>query len=76
MDTRYSGLATIYGWSLIKKHITFSEKCYTCRLENRSIWILSGPLVIYTLDKIYDPNSMTLAQAVLELFCSQACIGL
>ena len=32
--------------------------------------------VIYTLDKIYDPNIMTLAQAVLEIFCSQAYIGL
>ena len=27
--------------------------------------------VIYTLDTIYDSNSMTLAQAVLEIFCSQ-----
>ena len=32
--------------------------------------------VIYTLDTIYDPNIMTLAQAVLEEFCSQAYIGL
>ena len=31
--------------------------------------------VIYTLDTICDPNSMTLAQAVLEIFCSQASIG-
>ena len=29
---------------------------------------------IYTLDTIYDPNIMTLAQAVLEIFCSQASI--
>ena len=28
--------------------------------------------VIYTLDTIYDPNFMTLAQAVLEIVCSQA----
>ena len=32
-------------------------------------------LVIYTLDTISDANSMTLAQAVLEIFCSQASIG-
>ena len=32
--------------------------------------------VIYTLDTIYDPNILTLAQAVLEIFCSQAYIGL
>ena len=31
--------------------------------------------VIYTLDTIYDSNIMTLAQAVLEIFCSQASIG-
>ena len=30
--------------------------------------------VIYTLDIIYDPNIMTLADAVLEIFCSQALI--
>ena len=30
--------------------------------------------VIYTLDTIYDPNIMFLAQAVLEIFCSQASI--
>ena len=30
----------------------------------------------YTLDTISDQNSMTLAQAVLEIFCSQASIGL
>ena len=32
--------------------------------------------VISTLDTICDPNIMTLAQAVLEIFCSQASIGL
>ena len=32
--------------------------------------------VIYTLDTICDPNIMTLAQAVLEIFCSQTSIGL
>ena len=32
--------------------------------------------VIYILDTIYDPNFITLAQAVLEIFCSQASIGL
>ena len=32
--------------------------------------------VIYTLDTICDPNIMTLAEAVLEIFCSQASIGL
>ena len=32
--------------------------------------------VIYTLDTIFDPNIKTLAQAVLEIFCSQASIGL
>ena len=32
--------------------------------------------VIYTLDTICDPNIKTLAQAVLEIFCSQASIGL
>ena len=32
--------------------------------------------VICTLDKICDPNIMTLAQAVLEIFCLQASIGL
>ena len=32
--------------------------------------------VVYTLDTIYDSNIMTLAQAVLEIFCSQASIGL
>ena len=32
--------------------------------------------VTYTLDIIYDANIMTLAQAVLEIFCSQASIGL
>ena len=32
--------------------------------------------VIYILDTIYDPNIMTLAQAVLEIFCSQASICL
>ena len=28
--------------------------------------------VIYTLDTIYEPNIMTLAQAVLQIFCSQS----
>ena len=32
--------------------------------------------VIYTLDTICEPNIMTLAQAVLEIFCSQGSIGL
>ena len=32
--------------------------------------------VTYTLDTINDSNIMTLAQAVLEIFCSQASIGL
>ena len=32
--------------------------------------------VIYTFYTIYDPNIMTLAQAVLEIFCLQAYIGL
>ena len=32
--------------------------------------------VIYTLDTIYDSNIMTIAQAVLEIFGSQASIGL
>ena len=32
--------------------------------------------VIYTLDTIYDPNIMPLAQASLEIFCSQGYIGL
>ena len=32
--------------------------------------------VIYTLDVICEPNIMTLAQAVLEIFCSQGSIGL
>ena len=32
--------------------------------------------VINTLDTIYDQNIMTLAQVVLEIFCSQAYIGL
>ena len=32
--------------------------------------------VIYTLDTIYDSNIMNLAQAVLEIFCSQASTGL
>ena len=32
--------------------------------------------VIYTLDTICDQNILTLAQAVLEVFCSQASIGL
>ena len=32
--------------------------------------------VIYSFDTIYDSNTMTLAQAVLEIFCSQASIGL
>ena len=32
--------------------------------------------IIYTLDTICDPNIKTLAQAVLEIFCSQASIGL
>ena len=32
--------------------------------------------VIYNLDTICDPDIMTLAQAVLEIFCSQAFIGL
>ena len=32
--------------------------------------------VIYTLDTIFDSNIMTLAQAILEIFCSQASIGL
>ena len=31
--------------------------------------------VIYTLDTICDPNIMTLAQVVLEIFCSQSSIG-
>ena len=35
-----------------------------------------GYQVIYTLDTIYDSNIMTLAQVVLEIFCSQASIGL
>ena len=32
--------------------------------------------VIYIIDTSYDPNIMTLAQAVLEIFCSQASICL
>ena len=32
--------------------------------------------VIYTLNTICDPNIMTLAQAVLKIFCSHASIGL
>ena len=32
--------------------------------------------VNYTLDTICDPNITTLAQAALEIFCSQASIGL
>ena len=32
--------------------------------------------VIYTLVTIYDPNIMTLTQAVLEIFCLQAQIAL
>ena len=32
--------------------------------------------VIYTLDIIYDSNIMTLANGVLEIFCSQAFVGL
>ena len=32
--------------------------------------------VIYTLDTFCEPNIMTLAQAVLEIFCSQGSIGL
>ena len=32
--------------------------------------------VFYTLDTISDPNILTLAEAVLEIFCSQASIGL
>ena len=43
-------------------------------------WILKilpkANQVIYTLDTIYNPNIMTLAQGVLEIFCSQAYIGL
>ena len=31
---------------------------------------------IYTLDTIYDSNITTQAQAALEIFCSQASIGL
>ena len=31
--------------------------------------------VVYTLDTIYDSNIMTLAQAVLGIFCSQAFNG-
>ena len=31
---------------------------------------------IYTLDTICEPNIKTLAQVVLEIFCSQASIGL
>ena len=31
--------------------------------------------VIYTLDTICEPNIMTLAQAVLEIFCPQGSIG-
>ena len=40
------------------------------------LWILrilpKAKQVIYTLVIIYDPNIMSLAQAVLEIFCSQA----
>ena len=32
--------------------------------------------VIYTLDTICDPNIMTLAHAILEIFCPQASICL
>ena len=32
--------------------------------------------IVYTLDTICEPNIMTLAQAVLEIFCSQGPIGL
>ena len=32
--------------------------------------------VIYSLDTIYDSNIMILAQVFLEIFCSQASIGL
>ena len=42
------------------------------------LWILRILLkvnqVIYILDTICDPNIMTLAQAVLEIFCSQSSI--
>ena len=43
-------------------------------------WILeilpNGNKVIYTLNTICDSYIMTLAQAVLEIFCTQASIGL
>ena len=32
--------------------------------------------VIYILDTIYDPNIITIAKAVIEIFCSQASICL
>ena len=31
--------------------------------------------VIYIMDTICEPDIMILAQAVLEIFCSQGCIG-
>ena len=38
--------------------------------------ILKVNHVIYTLDKICEPNIMILAQAVLEILCPQGSIGL
>ena len=53
-------------------------KCVKWKREIIQSWIYrilpKVNRIIYTLDTIYDPNIMTLAQAVLEVFCSQASI--
>ena len=47
-----------------------------CRLREVNALKIYWLLVIYTLDAICDPNIMAIAQAVLGIVCSQACIGL
>ena len=63
--------------------IFYSQGCFTT--QNRKKEIIKSNIyrilpkvnqVIYTLDTICEPNIMTLAQAVLEIFCSQGSIGL
>ena len=65
--------------------ILFTRLLYCTKCQNRkseiiqsnSLWILPKVnQVIYTLDTICEPNIMILAQAVLEIFCSQGSIGL
>ena len=58
----------------------FSQGCFTTQNASQKREIIQSNIhrilpkvnqVIYSLDTIYEPNSMILAQAVRQIFCSQ-----